>query len=290
MARIHDLLAQGRTFSFEFFPPKTDEEQRVLVQTLRDLEPLKPSFVSVTYRGGRSSRERTTSLVAGLVSATALTPMAHLICVAHSRLELAEILVDFRKAGVENLMALGGDPPTDADAVEGELVHAAELVELARAVGGFSIGVAAHPEGHPRSPSMTEDRDRLAEKLRLADFGVTQFFFRVEDYLGLMDDLSARQVGKPIVPGIMPITNLASVGRMAELSGCAVPAEVMARIEAAGPDPADMRRTGIDVATELCEKLLAEGAPGLHFYTLNRSTATREIYANLGLPASPPPV
>ncbi|MDQ1437186.1 MAG: methylenetetrahydrofolate reductase [Acidimicrobiaceae bacterium] len=285
MAKIGDLLRAGRTFSFEFFPPKTDEEQRVLVQTLRDLEPLDPSFVSVTYRGGRSSRERTTSLVAGLAQTTSLTPMAHLICVAHTRLELAEILVDFRKAGLENVLALGGDPPTDPDSADGELRHAIDLVELARAVGGYSIGVAAHPEGHPRSASRAEDRDRLAEKLRLADFAITQFFFRVEDYLGLLDDLEARGVDKPVIPGIMPITNLRSVGRMAEMSGCEVPGEVVARIEAAGSDPADTWRAGVEVATELCEKLLAEGAPGLHFYTLNRSTATREIYASLGLSA-----
>src|SRR3954470_13160135 len=169
MARIADLLAKGPTYSFEFFPPKTDAEQATLVRTLRDLEPLDPSFVSVTYRGGRSSRERTTNLVAGMLRTTSLNPMAHLICVAHTRLELAEILVDFRKAGIENLMALGGDPPTDPDAIEGELRHASELVELARAIGGFSIGVAAHPIGHPRSESMEADRDRLAEKLRLAD-------------------------------------------------------------------------------------------------------------------------
>ncbi|HEV7886727.1 MAG TPA: methylenetetrahydrofolate reductase [Acidimicrobiales bacterium] len=285
MARIADLLAAGRTFSFEFFPPKTDEEQAVLVRALRELEPLGPSFVSVTYRGGRSSRERTTALVAGLARTTAMTPMAHLICVAHTRLELAEILVDFRKAGVENLMALGGDPPTDEGAGPGELAHAVELVELARAVGGFSIGVAAHPEGHPRSPSLAEDRDRLAEKLRRADFAVTQFFFRVEDYLGLVEDLAARGVHKPVVPGIMPITNVRSVARMAELSGCEVPRELVARIEAAGPSAEGMRAAGVQAATELCEKLLAEGAPGLHFYTLNRSTATREIYANLGLPS-----
>jgi methylenetetrahydrofolate reductase (NADPH) len=283
MARIADLLAAGRTFSFEFFPPKTDEEQAVLVRALRELETLEPSFVSVTYRGGRSSRERTTALVGGLARTTSMTPMAHLICVAHTRLELAEILVDFRKAGVENLMALGGDPPTDADAIEGELVHAIELVELARAIGGLSIGVAAHPEGHPRSPSMSEDRDRLAEKLRLADFAVTQFFFRVEDYLSLMDDLAARGVDKPVIPGIMPITNVKSVARMAAMSGCEVPSELVQRIESAGPSPEGMHAAGVQAATELCEKLLAEGAPGLHFYTLNRSTATREIYASLGL-------
>jgi methylenetetrahydrofolate reductase (NADPH) len=283
MPKITDLLAEGRTFSFEFFPPKNDEEQARLVRTLRELEPLEPSFVSVTYRGGRSSRERTTQLVTGMLRTTALTPMAHLICVAHSRLELAEILVDLRRGGVENLMALGGDPPTDADAGPGELQHAIELVELARAIGGFAIGVAAHPQGHPRSSDMPEDRRRLAEKLRLADFGVTQFFFRADDYLRLVDELEPLGIDKPIVPGIMPITTLGGVKRMAELSGYEVPPEVIGRLEAAGDDPADIRRAGVDVATELCQQLLDAGAPGLHFYTLNRSTATRDIYASLGL-------
>jgi methylenetetrahydrofolate reductase (NADPH) len=283
MPKITDLLAGGRTFSFEFFPPKTDEEQARLVRTLRELEPLEPSFVSVTYRGGRSSRERTTQLVTGMLRTTALTPMAHLICVAHSRLELAEILVDLRRGGIQNLMALGGDPPTDEDAGPGELEHAIELVELARAIGGFAIGVAAHPQGHPRSPDMSEDRRRLAEKLQVADFAVTQFFFQADDYLRLMDDLGPLGIDKPIVPGIMPITSLAGVKRMAELSGYEVPHEIVARIEAVGDDPADIRRAGVDVATEMCQRLLDAGAPGLHFYTLNRSTATREIYASLGL-------
>jgi methylenetetrahydrofolate reductase (NADPH) len=203
--------------------------------------------------------------------------------VAHSRLELAEILVDLRKGGVENLMALGGDPPTDEDAGPGELQHAIELVELARAIGGFAVGVAAHPQGHPRSPDMADDRRRLAEKLQVADFAVTQFFFLADDYLRLMDELGSLGIDKPIVPGIMPITSLGGVKRMAELSGYEVPAEVIARVEAAGDDPADIRRAGVDVATEMCQQLLDAGAPGLHFYTLNRSTATREIYASLGL-------
>jgi len=283
MAKIADLLAAGRTFSFEFFPPKTDAEQATLARTLIELQPLEPSFVSVTYRGGRSSRQRTHDLVVGMLRTTTLTPMAHLICVAHTRLELAEILVDFRKAGVENLMALGGDPPTDPDATEGELANAIELVELARAIGGFSIGVAAHPLGHPRSPDLATDRDRLVEKMALADFAATQFFFGVEEYLRLVDDLAERGMQRPVVPGIMPITTLASVPRMAEM-GAAVPPEMVARLESFAGDAEDVRRCGVEMATELCEKLLAEGAPGLHFYTLNRSTATREIYASLGLP------
>jgi methylenetetrahydrofolate reductase (NADPH) len=283
MARIADLLATGRTYSFEFFPPKSDAEHARLVETLQALQPLRPSFVSVTYRGGRSSRQRTHDLVVGMLRTTTLTPMAHLICVAHTRLELAEILVEFRKAGVENLMALGGDPPTDPDATEGELGHAVELVELARAIGGFSIGVAAHPAGHPRSPDMTSDRDHLAAKMRLADFGVTQFFFRVEEYLSLVDDLAARGISTPVVPGIMPVTSLTSIGRMAEM-GAAVPDDMAARLEAAG-DSESVRQVGTELATVLCQQLLDAGAPGLHFYTLNRSLATREIYANLGLVA-----
>jgi methylenetetrahydrofolate reductase (NADPH) len=161
------------------------------------------------------------------------------------------------------------------------LGHAVELVELARAIGGFSIGVAAHPAGHPRSPDLRADRDRLAEKLRLADFGVTQFFFRVEDYLALVDDLAARGISTPVVPGIMPVTAVSSIGRMAEM-GAAVPADMAARLEAAD-DPESVRQMGIEMATVLCRQLLDAGAPGLHFYTLNRSVATREIYANLGL-------
>lgn len=281
MTRISDLLAAGRTYSFEFMPPKDDAERVVLADTLLDLQPLRPSFVSVTYRGGKSSRQRTYDLVVGMLRTTTLTPMAHLICAAHTRLELAEILVDLRKAGVDNLMALGGDPPTDPDAAEGELRYANELVELARAVGGFSIGVAAHPAGHPKSVSMGEDRRRLVAKLRMADFGVTQFFYRAEEYIRLVDEVRALGVDKPILPGIMPITSVASIPRMAAM-GAAVPADIAEVLETAG-DKEAVRKAGIDLSTQLCADLLDAGAPGLHFYTLNRSTATRQIYLNLGL-------
>jgi len=287
MALISEMLAGGATYSFEFFPPKNDAEQVTLVRTLRELEPLAPSFVSVTYRGGRESRQRTHDLVAGMLRTTTLTPMAHLVCVAHTRLELAEILVQFRKAGVENLMALGGDPPTDPSAGPGELLHAVELVNLAREIGGFSIGVAAHPAGHPASPDMRSDRDLLAAKLRLADFAVTQFFFEAEEYVGLVADLAERGVHKPVLPGIMPVTALRSVPRMAQM-GAALPTWAVDRLEEAsvrGGDDA-VRQAGVAMATELCEKLLEAGAPGLHFYTLNRSSATREIYAALGLSTS----
>jgi methylenetetrahydrofolate reductase (NADPH) len=284
MAWISDMLARGPTYSFEFFPPKNDTEQATLVRTLRELEPLTPSFVSVTYRGGRESRQRTHDLVAGMLRTTSLTPMAHLICVEHSRLELAEVLVALRRAGVENLLALGGDPPADAGAVGGELRHAVELVELARAIGGFSIGVAAHPAGHPASPDMRVDRDMLAAKLRRADFAITQFFFEADQYLRLVEDLAARGVTKPVLPGIMPVTSLRSVPRMAQM-GAAVPGWAVEKLETASARGGDdaVRRAGVDLSTDLCTKLLAAGAPGLHFYTLNRSSATREIHTALGL-------
>jgi methylenetetrahydrofolate reductase (NADPH) len=284
MALISDLLGRGATYSFEFFPPKNDAEQATLVGTLRELEPLGPSFVSVTYRGGAESRQRTYDLVTGMLRTTTLVPMAHLICVAHTRLELAEILVAYRKAGVENLMALGGDPPADPSLAPGELNYASELVELARSIGGFSIGVAAQPEGHPLSADRGGDRDFLAAKLRLADFGVTQFFFEVANYVSLMADLAERGVDTPVLPGIMPVTSLSSVPRM-EAMGAAVPGWMVERLEAAdrAGGSGAVRDEGVAIATELCRGLIEEGVPGLHFYTLNRSSATREIYAALGL-------
>lgn len=286
MARIADLLAAGRCFSFEFFPPRTEEARATLVRTLRELEPLAPSFVSVTYGAGGSTREMTHGVVVGILHTTTMTPMAHLTCVGHSRAELAEILGRYRDAGVENVLALGGDPPAGLDLPPGELKHALELVELARSLAPFSVGVAAHPALHPSSGGdRGADRDHLAAKLAQADFAITQFFFRAEEYIGLVEDLAERGVRKPVIPGIMPITNLSSVRRMGELAGAPVPPEVVARVEAASADPDSVRRVGVEIATELCQELLEAGVPGLHFYTLNRSGATREIYANLGLVA-----
>ena len=284
MTRIGDLLAKGKTYSFEFFPPKTDAEQATLVKTLRELEPLGPSFVSVTYRGGAESRKRTFDLVTGMLRTTTLVPMAHLICVAHTRLELAEILVNYRLAGVENLMALGGDPPAEPGDGPGELSHAAELVELAHAIGGFSVGVAAQPSGHPLSPDLETDRRYLASKLDLADFAISQFFFEAGDYKGLVADLAAVGTTKPVLPGIVPVTSLSSVPKMASM-GAAVPEWMVNRlVDADGRGGKEaVRHEGVVIATELCEQLLDAGVPGLHFYTLNRSSATREIYSALGL-------
>jgi len=282
VGRISDLLLAGKTFSFEFFPPKDEAEHQLLTRTIADLQPLRPSFVSVTYRGGRVSRERTTRVVVDLLRTTDLTPMPHLTCVAHPRFELGEIIGGFRAAGLENLLALGGDP-LPAEESNKELEHAIELVALARRLGFESIGVAAHPAGHPRSTDLATDRKHLAAKLELADFAITQFFFKVEEYLRLRDELAALGITKPIIAGIMPITSLVSVQRMAQLSGYAVPADIVRRIEAGGDDRDEIRRRGIEVATELCRDLLEAGVPGLHFYTLNISKATREIYTTLGL-------
>lgn len=286
MARITDLLAAGRTFSFEFFPPKTDAAQLSLGRTIAELEGLNPAFVSVTYGAGGSTRERTRDLVVWMRKETNISPMAHLTCVGHTRADIDAILDTYQSAGIENILALGGDPPTDpADARPSDYEYALDLVDHLRDRGGFSIGVAAHPEGHPRSASRADDRRFLAEKLRRADFGITQFFFEAEHYVRMVDELAALGVTKPIIPGIMPVTNRSQVQRMAELSGAVFPAWLAERLDAVD-DADEVRRIGVDAATKLCAELLAAGAPGLHFYTLNRSTATREIYANLGLPVS----
>jgi len=283
VARIDRLLADGRTISFEFFPPKTEAARLTLAHTLRDLQGLDPSFVSVTYGAGGSTRAWTHELVVGMLHTTTLTPMAHLTCAGHDRLDLAEILVRYRRAGVDNVLCLGGDPPASSDVGPGELSYADQLVALARAVGGFSVGVAAHPLGHPRSADLASDRRRQAAKLALADFAITQFFFRADDYLRLVDELNALGATAPVIAGVMPITNLASVARMGAMAGHPVPAEVLARFEGLEDDPEAVRREGVAVAVELCQRLLAEGVPGLHFYTLNQSRATREIYEALGL-------
>ena len=280
--RIDELLAAGTTHSFEFFPPKSDEETVRLEKTLGELAPLHPSFVSVTYRGGRESRQRTFDLVTRIQRAGSMTAMAHLICVGHTRAEMRDILESYLDAGVLNVMALGGDIPDDPALVASEFSHAIDLVEMAREVGDFSIGVAAHPQGHPRSADLASDRHLLAQKLELADFAVTQFFFELDEWVHLVEQLGELGVDKPVLPGIMPVTTLTGIERMAAM-GARVPASLEDRLRAAhlrGGAPA-VRSEGIKAAVELCRQLLGANAPGLHFYTLNQSTATREIYAEL---------
>jgi len=281
---IRDLFGATPTVSFEFFPPKSPEAEATLEATILELEPLAPSFVSVTYGAGGSTRDRTHELVERLITKSSLTPMAHLTCAGHSRDELGAILTRYRSIGLDNVLALRGDPPPELGLPPGDLAHAIDLVELCREVADFSVGVAVHPEGHPNCPNPMLDRDRQAAKLRAADFGISQFFFEPEVYIRFVDDMRARGVDTPIVPGIMPITNLAQVARMAKLSGAAFPAWLEDRLAHGGDDAEAVRRIGIDAATELCDGLLEFGVPGLHFYTLNRSTATVEIARNLGLP------
>ena len=281
MTRIPDLLQHGRTYSFEFFPPRTPEAEATLEQTLVELAPLHPAFVSVTYGAGGSTRERTHDLVVNINRMTGMTAMAHLTCVGHSCADLEGIVARYRDAGIDNILALGGDPPAGVELGPSELTYAVELVRLIRSVGDFAVGVAAHPEPHPRSPDVATDRRHTAEKLAEADFAITQFFFEAHHYFELVETLRDLGVDKPVIPGIMPVLSVGAIKRMTELQGSVFPAWFEARLREVEDDPDAVRAVGIEEATTLCRTLLDGGAPGLHFYTLNRSTATREIHAHL---------
>lgn len=267
--------------SFEFFPPKTASAQLTLGRTIAELAPLGPDFVSITYGAGGSDRHRTGELVQWIRRETDVEPMAHLTCVGHTRTDVAGLLVDYRRMGVENILALGGDLPADGSAAAGDYRYALDLLHDVATTGCFSVGVAAHPEVHPRSASRGADRRHLADKLQLADFAITQFFFDPEHYTRLVDELAALGVDKPIVPGIMPVTNLGQITRMAEMSGTEIPAWVVDRLRVAR-DPAEAKKIGVELASELCLDLIGAGAPGLHLYTLNRSEIAKEIRVNLG--------
>jgi methylenetetrahydrofolate reductase (NADPH) len=283
---IGQLVHDGeRSVSFEFMPPRDEAGVEQLWSAIRDLEPYQPTFVSVTYGAGGTTRDTTVQITGRIARETSLRPMGHLTCVGHTREELVSVIEAYRAAGVRNIMALRGDPKEGPSATwtptPGGFTYASELVALVRELGGFSIGVAAFPEGLPAAESREQDARVLAAKAEAgADFAVTQLFFRASDYFDLVARVRAAGSDIPILPGIMPITNLGSVRRMAELSGADVPASVLSRFEGL-TEPADVRREGVLVATELCEELLAGGAPGLHFYTLNRSRATLEIFEAL---------
>ncbi|MET0729012.1 MAG: methylenetetrahydrofolate reductase [Acidimicrobiales bacterium] len=284
MTRIADLLDAGPTLSFELFPPKTDAAERALEKCVIELAELRPSFVSVTYGALGSTRERTREVVTRINTRHDFPAMPHLTCVGHSRADIAELLDQYAGAGIENILALGGDPPADGSAAEGDYRYASELVQQVRAhPARFSVGVAAHPELHPRSPDRTSDRRWLAAKLANADFAMTQFFFYVDDYLRLIDELAELGCDQPVLPGVMPIISVTGVRRMAGMNGTRVPDALLERLLAVEDEPTEVAKIGVEVATELSAALLAEDAPGLHLYALNRSSAVREIHANLGL-------
>lgn len=283
MARIADLLAAGPTISFEFGPPRTDEAEARLQSTLTELEPLRPSFVSVTYGAGGSTRDTTTRIVRQIATTTSMTVMPHLTCVAHTRDQITEIVGGYRDDGIENLLALGGDPPADGVEYPTDYRYASELLAAAREIGDFSIGVAAFPELHPRSTDVEGDRRHLAAKLRAADFGITQFFFDVDPYLRMVDELAALGVSTPVLPGIMAFVNVEGLRRMSRLNNTTIPDALERRLDLADGTPSAVRELAVETGTALAQKLLDAGAPGLHIYTMNFSRGTTEILANLGL-------
>lgn len=280
--------AGAASFSFEFFPPKTDEGTRHLWDAIRRLEPLRPTLVSVTYGAGGSTRDRTISITQQIAHETTLTPMGHLTCVGSTVAELRAVIAAYADAGVYHVLALRGDPPGRPQApwvpTPGGLEHADELVGLVSELGNFSVGVAAFPDVHPASPSLDFDvRVLRAKQDRGADFAVTQFFFDPAAYFRLVEHAQAAGVTMPIIPGIMPVTNVRQIQRFAELSGTPLPAEMIAQFEAVADDPAAVVELGVEHASRLGARLLDGGAPGLHFYTLNRSFSTLRVYRDLGL-------
>lgn len=284
MTRIADLLDAGRTLSFELFPPKTDEAERALEKCVLELADLRPSFVSVTYGALGSTRERTRDVVTRISNEQPFPAMPHLTCVGHTEDDIACLLDHYADHGIENILALGGDPPADGSPVGGDYQYACELVEQVRAhPARFSVGVAAHPEVHPRSPDRESDRRHLAVKLELADFAMTQFFFSIDDYLRLVDELADLGCDKPVLPGVMPIASVKGLQRMAGMNGSAIPDSLLERLVAVEDKPDEVAKIGVEVATELGGALLAEDAPGLHLYALNRSESVRQIHSNLAL-------
>lgn len=283
-----EFLKRSPAISFELFPPKTDAGETSLWDTVHSLEPLAPDFVSVTYGAGGSTQHRTLRIAGQIAEQTSIPVVGHLTCVGATREELVAVIREYRRVGVSAILALRGDPPEGMGAPwhqhPGGLNHADELVSLIREVGDLTVGVAAFPEVHPESVSLDEDARVLAVKQDAgASFAVTQLFFRASDYFRLVERASEHGCSMPIIPGIMPVTNVAQIERFAQISGAEFPVSLAARFHEVADDPHAVHELGVEVATQLCEELLGGGAPGLHFYTLNRSTSTVEIHAALGL-------
>ena len=282
MARIGDLLREGPTYSVEFPPPKSDAMLRQFEKTLRELEPVHPSFCSVTYGAGGSTKEGTLEAVLHIHRDTDLPVMPHLTCAGQRREEVIGLVERYRDEGIENLLALAGDPPRDGS-VDGDFSYALQLIEVARDIADFSIGVAAFPEVHPRSPDRKTDRRRLAEKLEVADFAITQFFWEAEHYFRLCEEMDDLGSTTPIIPSLFPVMNVATATSFTTINGAEWPRWLQERFDAAGDDKESVRRVGVDVACEIGQRLLAEGVPGLHIYTMNQAASAQEIWTNLGL-------
>ncbi len=283
MTRISDLLAKGPTWSFEFFPPKTPEGMTSFDRAVSELSALEPAYVSITYGAGGSARDTTYDLVVRVNEEQAFPAMPHLTCVGHTRAELVELLESYREQGVDNVLALAGDPPKDGSDAGGDFVYATELVALAREIGDFSVGVAAFPEVHPRSPDRATDRRFLAAKLNAADFGMTQFFWNADHYRTMVEELEALGCTTPVLPGVMPFVSVAGARRMSAMNNTEIPAWLHERMDAVDGDAEATRQLGVEVATKLIEELLEIGVPGIHLYAMNRAQSIQEIYDHLGL-------
>lgn len=289
MPTVRDrLAAPGRKFSLEFMPPRSDEEEAGLWLAVRQLEGLRPSFVSVTYGAGGSRRDRTIRITGRIATQTTLLPVAHLTAVGHSVDELRHVIGSYASVGVRNILALRGDPPGDPmgewTAHPQGLEYASDLVRLVRSLGDFCVGVAAFPDKHPRSPDIETDTQFYLEKVRAgADFGITQMLFSAADYLALRDRLTAAGATVPLLPGVMPVTSFRRLMTICELSGQSIPVELAEKLAAATDDPKAARAIGIEHAIGMCEELLAAEVPALHFYTFNRAKATIEVLTALGM-------
>lgn len=281
------LAREVPSISFEFFPPRDDASEAALWAAIRRLERVRPAFVSVTYGAGGTTQDRTVRVTGRIADETSLTPLAHLTCVGASVRQVRHVVGSYAASGIRNILALRGDPPGN---VRGEwaahpegLNHAEDLVSLISGLGDFTIGVAAFPDVHPDSPDLEHDVEVLVRKADAgASFAISQMVFDADSYLRLRDRVAARR-DLPVTPGLMPVTNLHQVTRMSELMGTPLPQPVIARLEAVKDDPVAVRSVGVQIATEIGQRMLDEGAPGIHFITMNRSNATLEVHANLSL-------